>query len=171
LINLKNGCGSLKQRMTIVSCLDFSWWLVETTQGRLRGWTAEGRKSKQWLAPCPDQTVACNIKPAPTPSLSAASASSLNDTDKNKDSNCKSDKLAVGVLAQVEQDSLLVIRSEPNTGDVVGRAGPLSVINIVAGPSCEGGAVWFKVSITALNLSGWASENNLYACSKEDRCN
>ena len=80
---------------------------------------------------------------------------------------CKSDKLAVGILAQVEQDSLLVIRSEANTGDVVGRAGPLSVVNIVDGPACADGAVWWKVNIVALNLSGWATEINLYACSIE----
>ena len=153
-------------------CADgFSWWLVESAQGGLRGWTAEGRESEQWVMPCPDQTVACNKKPAPTPSSLAASPSSSNDKNRNKDNRCKSDKLAIGILAQVEQDSLLVIRSEPNTGDVVGRAGPLSVVTIVDGPSCASGAIWFKVNITTLNLSGWATENNLYACSKEDRCN
>jgi hypothetical protein len=150
-------------------CADgFSWWLVEFTQGGLRGWTAEGKGSEQWVMPCPDQTVACNKKPAPTPSSPAGSTSSSKDKDKNK---CKSDKLAVGILAQVEQDSLLVIRSEPDTGDVIGRAGPLSLVNIVDGPTCVGNAVWWKVNIVALNLSGWATENNLYACSKEDGCN
>jgi hypothetical protein len=139
--------------------------------GGLRGWTAEGRESEQWVIPCPDQTGACNKKPAPTPSSLAASSSSSKDKDKNKDNMCKSDKLAVGILAQVEQDSLLVIRSEPNTGDVVGRAGPLSVVNIDDGPSCTGSAIWFKVNIAMANLSGWATENNLYACSKEDGCN
>ena len=54
---------------------------------------------------------------------------------------CKSDRLAVGILSQVKQDSLLVVRSELNTGDVVGRAGPLSIVNIVDGPACAGGAV------------------------------
>ncbi len=115
--------------------------------------------------------MACNKKPTPTPSSPAASTSSSKDKDKNKDNKCKSDKLAVGILAQVEQDSLLVIRLEPNTGDVVGRAGPLSVVNIVDGPACAGGVAWWRVNITALHLSGWATENNLYACSKEDGCN
>ncbi len=151
-------------------CADgFSWWLVETLQGGLRGWTAEGKGSEQWVIPCPDQTVACNKKPVPTPSSLAASPSK--DKDKNKDNQCKSNKLAVGILAQVEQDSLLVIRSEPDTDDVVGRAGPLSVVNIVAGPVCVGGVVWWKVNIASPILSGWAIENNLYACSKEDGCN
>jgi len=153
-------------------CADgFSWWLVETTQSGLRGWTAEGRESEQWVIPCSDQTVACNKKPPPTPSSLAASTSSSKDKDKNKDNKCKSDKLTIGILAQVEQGSLLVIRSEPNIGDVVGRAGPLSVVNIVDGPACAGGAEWWKVNIAALNLSGWATEINLYACSKEDGCN
>lgn len=152
-------------------CVDgFSWWLVESTQGGLRGWTAEGRGSEQWVIPCSDQTVACNKKPRPTPFSPASSTSSSKDKDKNKGTNCKSDKLVVGILAQVEQDSLLVIRSEPDTGDVVGRIGPLSVINIVDGPACAGGAIWWKVNSATLNLLGWATETNLYACSKEDGC-
>ena len=150
-------------------CADgFSWWLVASTQGGLRGWTAEGRESEQWVIPSPDQTVACSRKPAPMSLLAASTPSSK---FKDKDSKCKSDKLTVGILAQVEQGSLLVIRSEPNTGDVVGRAGPLSVVNIVDGPDCAGDAMWWKVDIAALNLSGWATENNLYPCSKEDGCN
>lgn len=115
--------------------------------------------------------MACNKKPAPTPFSPATSTSSLKDKDKNKDNKCKSDKLAVGILAQVEQDSLLVIRSEPNTGEVVGRAGPLSVVNIVDGPACAGSAVWWKMNIATLNISGWATEINLYVCSKEDEGN
>lgn len=150
-------------------CADgFSWWLVESTQGGLRGWTAEGKGLEQWVIPCPDQTVACNKKPVPTPSSPTASPSP--SKDKNKDNKCKSDKLAAGILAQVEQDTLLVIRSEPNTGYVVGRAGPLSVVNIVDGPSCTGGAIWFKVNVATQNLTGWVTEINLYACSKEDGC-
>lgn len=150
---------------------DFSWWLVESTQGGLRGWTAEGRESEQWIIPCPDQKVACSKKPAPTPSSPVTSSTSSKDKDKNKDNKCKSDRLAVGILAQVEQNSLLVIRSEPNIGigDVVGRAGPLSVVNIVDGPACAGSVTWWKVNIAA--LTGWVAENSLHACSKEDGCN
>lgn len=153
-------------------CADgFSWWLVESTQGTLRGWTAEGKGPEQWVIPCPDQTVACNKKLVPTPSPLASYQQPSKEGDKQIDNKCKSDRLAVGILAQVEQDGLLVIRSEPNTGDVVGRAGPLSVVKIVDGPSCVGVAIWWKVNIVTLNLFGWATENNLYACSKEDRCN
>jgi hypothetical protein len=113
--------------------------------------------------------VACSKRPTPIPSSPAASPSSSND--RSKDSNCKSHKLTIGILAQVEQDSLLVVRSEPDTGDIIGRIGPLSVVNIVDGPDCTGGAVWWKLNFAILNLSGWTTENNLYACSKEDRCN
>jgi hypothetical protein len=115
--------------------------------------------------------VACTKRPAPTPSSPAASTSPSKEKDKNKDNKCNSDKLAVGILAQVEQDNLLVIRSEPNTGGVVGRAGPLTVVNVVEGPSCTGSTIWFKVNIAMANLSGLPTENNLYACSKEDGCN
>jgi len=80
-------------------------------------------------------------------------------------------RVLAGILAPVKQGSLLVIRSEPNSSDVVGRAGPLLVVNIPGGPSCTGGATWFKVNIAALNLSSWATENNLYPCLKGDRCN
>jgi hypothetical protein len=152
-------------------CADgFSWWLVESTQAELRGWTAEGRESEQWVIPCPQQTVACNKTLSLTPTSAASPALSSRDRGQNNPNKCKSEKLTTGILALVLQDSLLVIRSEPNNGDAVGRAGPSSVVNIIDGPSCAGGAVWFKVNIAALHLSGWATEHNLYACSKEDDC-
>ena len=152
-------------------CSDhLSWWLVESTKDGLRGWTAEGKETEQWVTPCPDQKVACNKKPAPTQASPSMTPSSSMDQDKNKNEMCRSDKLAVGILAQVHQDSILVIRSEPNTGNVIGRSGPLSVVSIVDGPTCTGNAIWFKVKIAELNLLGWATENSLHACSKEDVC-
>lgn len=147
-------------------CADgLSWWLVESAQGDLRGWTAEGRESEQWIIPCPNQIVACDKKP-----LSTQRSPASKDNDTTTDNECGSEKLTVGILAQVEQGSLLVIRSEPIIGDIIGRVGPLSVINIVDGPSCEGDTVWWRVSIDTLNLSGWAAENSLSACTKEDGC-
>jgi hypothetical protein len=147
-------------------CVDgLSWWLVESTQGDLRGWTAEGRESEQWIIPCPEQTVACDKKP-----LSTQPSPASKDNHKTTDNECGSEKLAVGIPARVKQGSLLVIRSEPIIGDIVGRVGPLSVVNIVDGPSCAGDTVWWRVSIATLNLSGWATENNLSACAKEDGC-
>lgn len=153
-------------------CADgFSWWLVESTQDGLRGWTAEGRGQEQWVIPCPDRTRACEKKPVPDPSSQETSTPVSGAEEQNKNNQCWSDILSVGILARVDQDSLLVIRSKPNAGSVIGRAGPLSVVNIIDGPSCTGSTVWFKVNVSTLNLSGWATENNLDACSKENDCN
>ena len=147
-------------------CADgLSWWLVESAQGDLRGWTAEGRESEQWIIPCPNQTVACDKK-----ILSTQSSQASKNNHKTRDNECRSEKLAVGIPARVEQGSLLVIRSEPIIGDLVGRVGPLSVVNIVNGPSCTGGTIWWNVNVTPQNFSGWVIENNLQACSKEDGC-
>jgi hypothetical protein len=110
--------------------------------------------------------VACDKKP-----LSTQPSPASKDNHKTTNNECVSEKLDVGILVRVEQGSLLVIRSEPIIGDLVGRVGPLSVVNIVDGPSCAGDTVWWRVSIDALNLSGWATENNLSACAKEDGCN
>jgi hypothetical protein len=107
-------------------CADgLSWWLVESIQGDLRGWTAEGRESEQWIIPCQNQSVACDTKPISTHSPPASK-----DNHKTRDNECGSETLAVGILARVEHGSLLVIRSEPSIGDIVGRVGPLSVVNI-----------------------------------------
>lgn len=74
------------------------------------------------------------------------------------------------MLTQVEQDNLLVIRSEPYIGPVIGHAGPASSVTIIDGPACAGGVLWWEVNVAALNLSGWAIEVNLRSCSKEDGC-
>lgn len=146
-------------------CADgFSWWLVESTKDELRGWTAQEGEKEQWIIPCPDQIVTCTQKSPPTLATS-------NDRDTINNNQCKSEKLSLGILAHVKQDSLLVIRSEPNTGYVIGRAGPMSEINIIGGPICLDGAVWWRVKIATSNLSGWTMENGLYICSQEDECN
>ena len=148
-------------------CADgYSWWLVESLHGGLRGWTVEGKNSEQWVVPCPNERVACNQTAVPTsPSVEITQ-------DKNRDKrNCKSDKLSAGMFAQVGQDSLLVVRSEPATGKVIGRAGPMSIVNIVEGPTCTGDEVWWNVNVFELRLVGWATENNLIACPKDSECN
>ncbi len=94
--------------------------------------------------------------------------------DKKQDkqqSNCQSDKFTIGMLAQVGQDSLLVLRSEPYRGEVNGRAGPMSIVNVIDGPSCTGGAVWWKINVLDVDLVGWATESNLNACPKDSACN
>jgi hypothetical protein len=149
-------------------CADgFSWWLVEAVEGRLRGWTVEGRKSEQWVVPCPNPTVACKKTPVIPQVTQAADPSSTQD---NYHDTCTSEQFSIGMITQVEQENLLVIRSEPYIGSVLGHAGPMSVVQVTDGPSCAGGVLWWKVNVASLNLNGWAAEANLRACSKKDGC-
>lgn len=148
-------------------CADgYSWWLVESRSGSLRGWTVEGKSSMQWILPCPNENVACTMLITPT---SSAVASNI---DNNKtEAICKSNKLAVGTFAQVGKDMLLVLRSEPYTGEVISRAGPMSGVKVIDGPTCIGDSIWWKVNVFDLNHTGWATENDLYACPKDSECN
>lgn len=149
-------------------CVDgFSWWLVEAVEGDLQGWTATGSNSAQWVLPCPNPTVPCKMAPVISPATQTIVPSSTQNN--NKDS-CHSETLSIGMLTQVEQDNLLVVRSEPYVGSVIGYAGPMSAVRIVDGPACVGGAVWWEVNIPSLNLTGWATEANLQPCTKEDDC-
>lgn len=149
-------------------CVDgFSWWLVEAVEGGMRGWTVTGSKSEQWVLPCPNPTVVCKMTPVSTPSSpTTAPLSTPNDNQ----GTCISEVLSIGMLTQVEQENLLVIRSEPYIGSVLGHAGPLSAVTIVDGPACVGDTIWWKVNVASLNLSGWTAEANLRACSKENGC-
>lgn len=150
-------------------CADgYSWWLVESLHGGLQGWTVEGKSSEQWVLPCPHERVACSQ----TADSVSAGFTSKNENNKDKREDvCKSIKLAVGMLAQVGQDSLLVVRLEPDIGEVKGRAGPTSIVKIIDGPICAGGAVWWELNVFDLDLVGWATENDLYACPKDSECN
>jgi hypothetical protein len=150
-------------------CADgYRWWLIESLKGDLQGWTVEGKTSEQWIVPCPNESVACNQ----TVTFAIPSAASKDNTKGIRNqNNCDSKKLALGILAQVRQDGLLVIRSEPIVGGIVGRAGPLSVAKILDGPACEGGVVWWKVNVLDADLRGWAAENDLRACPKDSECN
>ncbi len=150
-------------------CADgYWWWLVESLQDGVRGWTVEGESSERWITPCPNEHIACSQTAISIPSPEKTKQDKHQDKQKN---NCQSDKFAIGMLAQVGQDSLLVLRSEPYTGGVKGRAGPISIVKIIDGPSCAGGAVWWKLSVFDLGLIGWATENNLNACPKDSECN
>ena len=86
------------------------------------------------------------------------------NTKSNSDQgySCASDKLAVGLDAQVSPNDLLVVRAEPYTGSVLGHLSPAATVTIIDGPKCEGGAIWWKV--TSDQLSGWAVENLLRLC-------
>jgi hypothetical protein len=147
-------------------CTDdgYVWLNVESAAGS-SSWTAGGHKTAQWVIPCPDPNKKCSKK-KPTGSISATASPDSNG-DGNNLNTCTSDKIAVGLDAQVNPNDLLVVRSEPFTGSVLGRIAPLAVINIIDGPKCAGGAVWWKVWGPQ---TGWAVENNLRACPKEGDC-
>lgn len=148
-------------------CADgFSWWLVEAINTQVRGWTVMGSDSQPWLLPCPDPQKACQ-KVQAIPIRPTTTSTPPEENNLNK---CKSIKLATGMFAQVAQADLLVLRSEPYTGSVVGRIGPLSVVKIVDGPACIGQVVWWQVHLATPNLTGWATEANLRACTKEHDC-
>jgi hypothetical protein len=149
-------------------CADgISWWLVETGENGLRGWTVEGRNSEQWVIPCPNPTLPCNETAEIHQSPPTSVPSSLQKSD---DHACKSELLSIDMPTRVKEDNLLVVRSEPYTGSVIGHAGPMSAVVIVDGPTCAGGTVWWEVNIPSLNLTGWATEANLRPCTKEDEC-
>jgi len=150
-------------------CADgYSWWLVESLRGDLHGWTVEGKSSEQWIIPCPNESKACSQTAVPV--SSAVESKNDKNKDENED-NCRSDKFTVGMFAEVGQDSLLVLRSEPYTGGVNGRVGPMSIVRVVDGPACAGSAVSWKLNVFELGLVGWATENDLYACPKDGECN
>jgi hypothetical protein len=148
-------------------CSDgYSWWLVESLYGGLRGWTIEGRNLEQWVVPCLKESTPCSqVVVSATSSLAPHTNTGIN---KNY---CKSDKLSAGMLAQVGQESLLVVRLEPNAGEVLGRAGPKSIVKVLAGPVCAGGTLWWKLNVHDRDLVGWAAENDLDACQKDSECN
>jgi hypothetical protein len=146
----------------------YVWLNVESAAGS-SNWTAGGHKTAQWVIPCPDPNKKCS-KNKLTASGSAT-PNTNNNGNNNGDSNspnaCVSDQLALGLDAQVRPNDLLVVRSEPFVGSVLGRLAPLTVINIIGGPKCAGGAIWWKVWGPQ---TGWAVENNLRACPKEGDC-
>jgi hypothetical protein len=150
------------------TCADgYSWWLVESLDKRLRGWTVEGRNSEQWIMPCPNVEVQCSFLATPTPTRAFDPHDNPVDPTEN---TCKSERLAIGMLAHVHQDSLLVIRAEPSLGAVAGHAGPMSLIRVMDGPACASGSIWWKVNALDWGIIGWTTENYLEACPKDSQC-
>jgi hypothetical protein len=150
-------------------CADdgYVWLNVQSAVG-LSNWTAGGHKTAQWVISCPEPNKKCSKK-KPTGSFSATpNPNNNNNGDGNNPTACISDKLAAGLDAEVSPNDLLIVRSEPFTGNVLGHIAPLTVINIIAGPKCAGGAIWWKVWGSQ---TGWAVENSLRACPKEGECN
>jgi len=150
-------------------CADgFSWWQVETISGDLRGWTVEGRNTEQWITPCPVANVPCSWIFDSPPAMGAIAIPFSPEIYQNKGTECKSNGFTTNMHAKVQQGNLLVIRSEPYIGFVIGYAGPTAIVKIINGPNCAGGVIWWKVNIAGLNLTGWTTEANLTPCSKEE---
>ncbi len=150
-------------------CADDGYvWLNVESADNSSSWTVGGHKTAQWVIPCPDPKKKCS-KNKPTGLISATPNSNQNshiNGDDNNSNTCISDKLAVGLDAQVSPNDLLIVRSEPFVGSILGRIAPLAIISIIDGPKCTG-AVWWKVEGSQ---TGWAVENNLRACPKEGEC-
>jgi hypothetical protein len=146
-------------------CADdgYVWVKVQST-GSSSGWTTGGRHDAQWVIPCSDPKKKC-VKKKQT-----LLPTSMPNTNSNGDQSysCASNKLAVGLDAQVSPNDLLVVRAEPYTGSVLGHISPAVTVTIIDGPKCEGGVIWWKV--TSDQLSGWAVENLLRLCPKEGAC-
>src|SRR5512139_814813 len=142
-------------------CTDDGYvWVKVQSAGSSSGWTAGGRNEAQWIIQCSDPKKKC------TPKKQTWLPTSMPDTNSNgnQGSSCASDKLAVGLDAQVSPNDLLVVRAEPYTGNVLGHISPAATVAIIDGPKCEGGVIWWKV--TSEQLSGWVVENLLRLCPK-----
>jgi hypothetical protein len=146
----------------------YVWLNVQSAAGS-SNWTAGGHKTAQWVIPCPDPNRKCSKKKqtGSNPATPSPNENSINNNGSNNPNVCVSDKLAIGLYVQVSPNDLLVVRSEPLTGSVLGRIAPLAVIEVIDGPICAGGSVWWKVWGPQ---TGWAVENNLRACPKEGDC-
>jgi hypothetical protein len=144
-----------------------SWWLIESHEKGVRGWSAAGTSSEQWIIPCPDKSIVCSQLAFNLPIPTSYPSSTQNNSGED---DCQGRKLTVGMLARVKQDSLLVVRAEPFTGEMAGRAGPLSILRIVGGPVCSGGQVWWELDVLEENIRGWSIEEELEPCPRDDEC-
>ena len=151
-------------------CADdgYVWLNVQSAAGS-SNWTAGGHKTAQWVIPCPDPNKKCS-KNKPTGSISA--------TPNPNNKAITMAMLTIQMPAYQTSSPLVSMRKSVLmtcwlfaqnhlSGSVLGRIAPLAVINIIDGPKCAGGAVWWKVWGPQ---TGWAVENNLRACPKEGEC-
>jgi len=106
-------------------CSDgYLWFLIEPTSYHIKGWTAMGKGSEQWIIPCADPNTPCSKMPINLPT----STTTPQDHVSNK---CNSYVFTSGMFTKVKQSDLHVIRSEPHTGVVIGYAGPGSKVKIL----------------------------------------
>lgn len=149
-----------------IICKDEYVWILVESEGNPHGWTAGGHNTIQWVTPCPDKNQKCSHKPSPYFALTQPKSSS----DNSSTDQCTSDKLTAGIDAQVNPDALLIIRNGPNAEGIIGRASPASIVMVLDGPKCAGGAVWWSIFSDDAQLAGWSVETDLRACPKEGEC-
>jgi len=100
-------------------CADgLSWWLVESIETQLQGWTVVCIGPKKWTIPCLNPKTACE-KLAVTPKITLTVTFTL--AEENINNTCNTDKFAFGMFAQVPDDNPLAVRYEPYTGIVIGK--------------------------------------------------
>jgi len=78
----------------------------------------DGCGLKKWTIPCLNPKTVCE-KLAVTPKITLTVTFTLAEENINNTSNI--DKFAFGMFAQVPDDNLLAVRSEPYTGVVIGK--------------------------------------------------
>jgi hypothetical protein len=73
-------------------------------------------------------------------------------------------RLEVGNLAVVEGTSFnLRLRGEPGLGGTLaGEIAPADVVEIINGPACADGLVWWEVQSLSMGHIGWTAEGNAY---------
>lgn len=146
-------------------CADDGYvWVKVQSAGSSSSWTAGGRHDAQWIIPCSDPKKKCTKKKQTWLPTSIPNTNNKGD----QGYSCVSNKLAVGLDAQVSPSDLLVVRAAPYTGSVLGHISPAASVTIIDGPICEGGVTWWKVAYE--QLSGWAVENLLRLCPKDGEC-
>jgi len=116
---------------------NFGWilWEVQTAAG-LRGWTPESDGNEFWITPLPTWQ-AC---PASRPSA-----------------------LRPGEMASVAAfpDVANKVRQAPGlNAEQIGVVMPREQVEILDGPECADGLVWWRISAPASRLTGWTAEGN-----------
>lgn len=115
----------------------YGWmlWEVITAHG-LRGWTAESDGNEFFLIPGITWKVCSNASPSRLLEQNRAMVSLYPEMPNN-------------------------IRMNPNTTAAdVGEAESGKVLEILDGPECQGGYVWWRVRVIGEDLSGWTAEGD-----------
>ncbi len=126
-----------------------SFWLVDYNQ--TQGWTAEGQDTDYYIIPggIPD-VIAVNNTPVVPPTPQATSIPIFQ-------CNGVISRLYVGLTAQVTPGLPNNLRAQPGeSGQYLGEIPPGFPFQIVGGPECNGGLLWWQVNYQG--TIGWTGE-------------